>query len=648
VWVLGFELHNAGAVTLPDPLFGKLPSQVMQIACTALLLTRGFAGERRERRAWLAIGAGMALWTAGDLYWTLILYDLEEITIPSPADFGYLLAVPCLFSGLVLLARARLRGVPRTLWLDGAVAALAAGAVSAAAVVGRVTRDVTGTAPEVLTNLAYPVGDLALLAVVVGTVALARWRLDRTWLLLGLGVLAFWVADSLYLVTNANGTYDSGSWFDAGWNLAYLLWAAAAWAPQRAAAEVTDGGDLRVVVMPLLFALVSLGLLSGAAMSGVNPLAAILATASVLAVFGRLVLAYRLNTDLLTASRHDALTDTLTGLGNRRRLTRDLEAGLAQATAADPLVLVLFDLDGFKHYNDTYGHPAGDALLIRLGSALEAVIAGRGRAYRMGGDEFCALLDGRGDDATRLGRLAARALQAHGEGFTVGCSFGAVELPIEAATSEDALRIADQRMYAHKRGSRVSVERQSTDVLLRVLAERSPDLEGHTHQVAALAAAVAERLGLPADEVRDVHSAAELHDVGKVAIPDDILAKPSALDDEEWEFMRRHTLIGARIVAAAPALDRVAPLVRSSHERWDGGGYPDGLAGEQIPLGARIVAVCDAFDAMTSDRPYSPGMPPTDALTELRRCAGTQFDPEVVDAFVVAWAQAGLSARAAA
>jgi two-component system cell cycle response regulator len=648
LWLVGFELHNAHAVALPEALFGKLPSQVMQVLTAALLLTRAFTGDRRERPAWLAVGIGMALWTCGDMYWTLVLYDMEEIPIPSPADWGYLLAVPALFTGFVLLARARLERVPRTLWLDGLVAALGAAAISAAAVVGRVTTGVTGTVPEVLTNLAYPVGDLALLAVIVGAVALARWRLDRTFVLLGAGVLSFWFADSLYLVTNANGTYDSGSWFDAGWNAAYLLWAAAAWAPQRRARSLSEGGDLRVVVMPLLFALVSLALLSGAAMSGMNPLAAMLATASLLAVFGRLVLAYRLNTDLLTASRHDALTDTLTGLGNRRRLTRDLEAACADATPDAPVVLALFDLDGFKYYNDTFGHPAGDALLIRLGASLEAVVRGRGRAYRMGGDEFCALLDGRGDDAMMLGRLAARALHAHGEGFFVGCSFGAVAVPSEAATSEDSLRIADQRMYAHKRGGRVSTERQSTDVLLRVLAERSPDLEGHTHQVATLAAAVAERLGLPADRVQDVRSAAELHDVGKVAIPDDILEKPSALDEDEWKFMRRHTLIGARIVAAAPALDRVAPLVRSSHERWDGGGYPDGLAGEQIPLGARIVAVCDAFDAMTSTRPYSPGMSAAAALAELRRCAGTQFDPFVVEAFGEAWSQAGVSARAAA
>ena len=133
--------------------------------------------------------------------------------------------------------------------------------------------------------------------------------------------------------------------------------------------------------------------------------------------------------------------------------------------------------------------------------------------------------------------------------------------------------------------------------------------------------------------------AAELHDVGKVAIPDAILNKPGPLDPLEWEFIRRHTLIGERIIAAAPALGPVAALVRSSHERWDGAGYPDKLTEQQIPVGSRIVAVADAFDAMTAERPYNAAMTPELALSELRRCAGTQFDPVVVDAFCEAWTE---------
>jgi two-component system cell cycle response regulator len=188
-------------------------------------------------------------------------------------------------------------------------------------------------------------------------------------------------------------------------------------------------------------------------------------------------------------------------------------------------------------------------------------------------------------------------------------------------------------MYGAKRSSRRSAERQSTDVLLLALAERSHDLRAHTQDVAELAEGVARALGLPDDEVAAVRLAASLHDVGKVGIPDAILDKPGPLDAAEWQFMRRHTIIGERILRAAPALAPVAGLVRSTHERYDGGGYPDGLAGDDIPLGARIVSVCDSFHAMTSTRPYQPAMTPDAALAEVRRCAGTQFDPDVVRVF---------------
>jgi putative nucleotidyltransferase with HDIG domain len=207
-------------------------------------------------------------------------------------------------------------------------------------------------------------------------------------------------------------------------------------------------------------------------------------------------------------------------------------------------------------------------------------------------------------------------------------------VPDEAADAAEALRIADQRMYAFKHASRMSASKQSKDVLLSALSERDPALYEHMSSVAELAERTARRLGLSRDELEIVRHAAELHDVGKVAIPDEILAKAGPLTEEEWTFVRRHTLAGERIVSAAPALNAVSRLVRSSHERWDGAGYPDGLAGEAIPLGARIVAVADAFDAMTAGRPYRAAISHEEALAELQRCAGTQFDSAVVAAFV--------------
>ena len=340
----------------------------------------------------------------------------------------------------------------------------------------------------------------------------------------------------------------------------------------------------------------------------------------------------RENKRLLAASRVEALSDSLTGLRNRRALMNDIAAHLEDATEDRPMVLALFDLDGFKQYNDTFGHQAGDSLLTRLGERLEMATDGRAIAYRMGGDEFCVLGRAGNDRGASTVSLASAALSAVGDAFEIGSSHGVTHLPEEATTGAEALRLADQRMYAHKAG-RASARRQSTDVLLQVLSERSLDLHRRPGDVDRFARLTAESFHLSEHEVTRIELAAELHDVGKTAIPDAILNKPGPLDAEEWEFVRGHTLVGERIVRAAPSLAHAAGLVRSCHERPDGTGYPDGLVAAQIPLGASIIAVAAAFHAMVSDRPYQDAMEPDAALAELRRCAGTQFDPQVVENF---------------
>jgi diguanylate cyclase (GGDEF)-like protein len=327
-----------------------------------------------------------------------------------------------------------------------------------------------------------------------------------------------------------------------------------------------------------------------------------------------------------------ANTDALTGLGNRRRLMVDLERAAKTASADDPVVVTLFDLNGFKNYNDMFGHPAGDALLTRLGHSLQEAVARFGaRAYRPGGDEFCVLA--RSADRVALEQMTCAALSESGEGFAISAAYGSAVLPLTAADASEALRTADEAMYAEKHSGRAGADRQSSDVLLRALTERHPDLGDHLDGVTELAVDVAERLGIRGDELTQIHHAASLHDIGKVAIPDAIIGKPGPLDAEEWAFMRRHTVIGERIIAAAPALAGAAAVVRASHEAWNGTGYPDKLAGTEIPLGARIIAICDAFDAMIADRPYSPPRSIEEALAELRRCAGTQFDPAIVPVF---------------
>ncbi len=335
---------------------------------------------------------------------------------------------------------------------------------------------------------------------------------------------------------------------------------------------------------------------------------------------------------LLEQSRVEATTDSLTGMPNRRALFDDADRMLASLPEGASLSLGIYDLDGFKLYNDSFGHPAGDALLAHLGRRLLQAVAGRGSAYRMGGDEFCVLTVE--PDAERVHGAAAAALSEHGERFAIGCSYGLASVPAEAASVELALQLADRRLYGNKELRRSSQGVQIKDALVQVLAEQSSDLVTHLGRVAALAVETAKRIGLPGDEIARIRLAAELHDIGKAAVPRAILDKPARLDPVELAYLRQHSVIGERILAAAPALANVAPLVRATHERPDGTGYPDGLRLNQIPVGARVIAVVDAFDAMTADRPYQATRSIDQALVELRRGAGTQFDPEIVAAFL--------------
>jgi diguanylate cyclase (GGDEF)-like protein len=329
-------------------------------------------------------------------------------------------------------------------------------------------------------------------------------------------------------------------------------------------------------------------------------------------------------------SRRQALTDDLTGLGNRRRLLIDLERAIAQGTDHSPAVLAMFDLDGFKAYNDTHGHPAGDALLARLGARLAATFATSGTAYRLGGDEFCVLRHGSPAELEDAIGRALEALTEQHEAIRSSCGFAL--LPREARDASSALRIVDRRMYAQKDDHRASTRRQARDLLLAVADQHAPDLRPHSDWVAELARSVAEQLAVTPEAVDNIVLAADLHDVGKVIIPRSILHKPGALDKSEWDIIHQHTITGEAILNAAPALAGVAAIVRSTHERIDGAGYPDGLAGPEIPLGARIIAVCDAYDAMTSDRSYRDAMTREEAIQELEASSGTQFDPIVVAA----------------
>jgi len=595
------------------------------IAGAALIAAARAAVVARERLAWALIALSLACTSFAELYYIAVRPD----GYPSLSDGAWIAFYPLLYVGMVLLVRPRGRPVAGALWLDGLTAAVAAAALGAAILLEVVLRTAEGSRAAVATNLAYPVGDVLLLSAVFGVFSLTGWRIERRWLILGLGVLATTVADGIYLFRV--DSYQEGSKLDILWPASSLLIAAAACVRAR------DERSLRIEGRPLLAvpsacALAAIGILVFDHFGGVNLVAVGLATLTLLLVVVRLAFTFRENARLFALTRHESMTDALTGLGNRRKLVTDLERRLEGRPTPETL-LMIFDLDGFKGYNDSFGHPAGDALLVRLGEKLAAVPGERGSSYRLGGDEFCLVARVAPGETELLIDRACAALAERGEGFDVGSSFGAVLLPDEAGDVSAALSLADERLYAQKRDRRGDVDR-GMDAFLEALAAREPSMHAHLEGVAGLAVEVGRALGLADEELHELARAAQLHDLGKVAVPDEILVKPTALDEREWSFIRQHTVVGERILRASPAFRGAAAIVRSSHERWDGTGYPDGLAGEEIPVASRIVCACDAFEAMTSTRPYREARPVDAALAELERCSGTQFDPAIVEILV--------------
>ena len=249
---------------------------------------------------------------------------------------------------------------------------------------------------------------------------------------------------------------------------------------------------------------------------------------------------------------HLGLTDALTGLGNRRRLIGDIERLIDAGRSA---MLTIFDLDGFKEYNDRFGHPAGDALLVRLTAALQRAVTQTGSSYRLGGDEFCVLAEGvDGDELDGHVSEWTGCFGERGEGFSITASSGVALIPEEADTASDALRLCDQRMYARKHSRRTSPAAQTRDVLLATLAAGQADSHRARDRRSAVAERVGAALGLGGLELQELGHAADLRDIGEVAVPATILTKPGPLTEDEWEFVRRHPVIGERILAAAPAL----------------------------------------------------------------------------------------------
>jgi len=425
----------------------------MVLAASGMCLARARLVEN-DRLAWSVLGAGMASWGVASVYWSLFLKHLDAAPYPSVADLLYLAFYPAAYIALMLLARRHLRTIGPSVWLDGLIGMSSVGAVGAAFVVPSVVADTGGSSAVVATNLAYPLGDLLLIALVVGVFALTSWRPGRNWLLIGGGLVLLAIADSIYLYRVANGTFVEGQLLDAVWPAGMVLLAIAAWQTAPRAATFRSQ-TWPVLVVPSLFSLASLGVLIYGNTANINLGALVLATVTIIAALVRLALSYR-EARALSETRRQATTDELTGLANRRYLYERLSDEVRRAGAlGKPLTLLVADLDGFKELNDTLGHQAGDLLLRQVGPRVLDALRASDTLARLGGDEFAVVLPGLGSEDSseivqRIQGLLEEPFTIRGLTIHMEASFGIASFP-EHGTDVDALvQRADVAMYQAK------------------------------------------------------------------------------------------------------------------------------------------------------------------------------------------------------
>jgi len=335
-------------------------------------------------------------------------------------------------------------------------------------------------------------------------------------------------------------------------------------------------------------------------------------------------------------SKYLSMHDALTGLYNRAYFEEEMNRFTGGRYL--PTTVVMCDLDGLKLVNDTFGHAAGDKLLAATANIIQQAVRQGDVAARIGGDEFAILLPAANETVAHAlsDRLRARVEKYNQEtaGVPLSISLGYAIRHDHKASIQDLLKEADNNMYREKLHHSRSARSAIVQTVMKLLEERDFVTEEHAERLQDLTSSLARKLGLPNSRIAEIRLLAKFHDIGKIGISDKILRKTGPLSREEWKDMRRHCEIGYRIAQSSPDLLPIADWILKHQEWWNGKGYPLGLAGENIPLECRILAIADAYDAMTSDRPYRKAMSHEDAVNELRRCAGTQFDPNLVELFI--------------
>ncbi len=470
--------------------FRDLWLQPLVLALSTTLMVLRVVLVPANRLTWTFFALAGGLWTAGDIHSLLAVHSGQPLQFPSLADVGYVAIYPLMWFGFFLLLRSESAALPRSLWLDGIVGALATAAATSAFALPLIVRDTHGSAAVVATNIVYPAADLLLLCTLVGVYALFRWRPPRVWLMLGVGLGAFTVSDISFLFRNADGSFVLGTMWDAGWVLGLVIVAAAACYQQEKQQQQLRPVGVAAVAFPLLSGVIGLALLTYGSLVRLPVVPVALSAACVLTALMRAALRFR-EIQALALARHEARTDDLTGLPNRRQFYARLSRALADPTAGCELSVLLIDLDRFKQVNDSLGHPVGDALLRLAGTRLNETLRSGDLLARIGGDEFAVLLQRcSGEDASAAAKRFRDALHTpfviDDVTLHLGASVGIALYPAHGDDTRQLLQHADTAMYQAKvKGSGFEVY----------------DPAGDAHRIDPLATTEALRNALYSDEL---------------------------------------------------------------------------------------------------------------------------------------------------
>ncbi len=617
---------------------------------------------RRLRLPWLLLGVGQAVYAAADVDF-YVAHDLfGDDAYPSLADPLYFAHYPLVMVGLILLIRLRSPGRDLPGLLDAAALTVVAAMLSWLYLIGPLARIDEPTLVRVV-SVAYPVLDLVLLVFSFRLILVPGSR-PMSFLLLSASLLAILSADSIYVIQQLLDTYQVGNFLDGVWLAANLALGAAALHPtmaildrRRPPPDVRIGpGRLAILTTAALIAPATLAIQD--AFHALQDIPVIAAACAALFVFTIARLA-----SLLIDQRRLASTDMLTGLRTRRYFETRLPVELARAArTGGSLCVLVIDVDNFTSINDRYGHQAGDRALREIARRLRATVERSDLLARYGGEEFVIVTSA--GSPSQLPSLAERLRERIANTPTVvlpevwiaiTVSIGAASFPLHGDTTDELLTAADRALYAAKThgGDRVVIgaseriplvtepampSQVRSEGMLGYLRQLARQVDGagagRSTKVGRWAGLVATELGLDATAVRCAELTGELCDVGKVLVPEEIWRKPGVLTTTERRLARAHAEHGHQLIKVVPGLADVATAVWQHHERWDGNGYPEGLARGGIRIEARIVAVCDAWAAMTTDRPFQAALDQEQACAELRRGRGSQFDPDVVDTFL--------------